>query len=212
MADDSLPENQQWVIYQLRRPDGGVFYIGATKDLPRRLKEHRSVLGRDVVAETLERGVGPGRKEAEHRWIERFRAAGHTLLNKTAGGNGQQTLSPEAREALSRSTRGKKKSAEHRAKIGAAHRGKPKRWTPEGKASLREKGREASRKFWDDPSEAQLAAIAEGRKRGWDKISPEERSRRASERNKKVSRSLAAREHRIYRKRWARGEYDWYEI
>lgn len=179
MADQPIPENTEWVIYELHRPGGQIFYVGATVNLKRRLKEHRIVYGGDVIAEILKRGSGPGRNEAEHWWIERFRAAGYKLENKTDGGNGLQTTSSETRAKLSRINKGKKLSPEHREKIGLAHRGKPKNWSAEGA----ERRQETQYKKGHKNTPEQLAAVKKAIRKYWDAIPPETRTQMASEMN-----------------------------
>lgn len=120
-----------WVVYCLIATDGTPFYVGVTRNLARRLKEHRTVLGYKPLYRELEHGTSD-RGEAEHRWIETMRADGFVLTNKTMGGNGGQSLSPESRQLVGAFHKGRPKSDAHRARIKAALIGNTPAWTPEG--------------------------------------------------------------------------------
>jgi predicted GIY-YIG superfamily endonuclease len=125
---------KDFIIYGLHFPDRPICYVGVTNNLDRRLKEHRSRLGRGVSAEVLETGYGTRieRAVAEHRWIEHFRQAGHKLYNLTEGGDGAETLSAEVRAKISERHKGKVVSEETRRKMSVAQKGKKKNWTAEG--------------------------------------------------------------------------------
>jgi len=144
---------------------------------------------------------------AERDFIKYYRRLGCRLINKTDGGDGAPgfRFNAKQRKALSLRTKqyfatappevlekirkmaaqlgAKPKSLLHRARISAGHKGKPKHFSSEMLQHLRETGKEASLRFWANPSAEALAAMEAARARGWAKIPPEERSRRATERN-----------------------------
>lgn len=193
MADESVPEERAWVIYELHMLGGLTFYVGATSNLKRRMKEHRQTFGSEIRADILKRSSGPGRLQAEHWWIERFRAAGYPLTNKTVGRNGNQGLSDESRALVSAFHKGRPKSPEHRAKIGAANRGKPRNWSPEGRARVEATQFKPGHRNTPEQLEVMLAAT----KGWWASIPPEERSQMISELNVKIWRDPEARARRI---------------
>ena len=126
-------------IYALVDEWGGPRYVGQTTlTLAQRLARHlassrsrhreldrwvRSCPGVSIVP--LE--VNPrDADEAERRWIRNMRTGGINLLNRSDGGRRAATglrHTAETRARLSEARRGKPLSAEHRRKLSAAHRG-----------------------------------------------------------------------------------------
>jgi len=141
------------------------------------MREHRRAFGRGFVITILETGDSIEWRDAEHRWIAKMRAAGVALLNKTAGRNGVESLSKEAREKLSRWGRGRKKPDGHGAKVSAAQKGVPKTLTPEGRERLRDAGRRSGHRWKCLSAEGRAAHSARSREQ-WAALSPEERVRR----------------------------------
>jgi group I intron endonuclease len=146
-------------IYALYDPrDGTLRYVGKSKNLARRIKNHRNEkgerrknrwfrllisLGLEPKISVLEQVSEAAWQERECWWIKHFRENGCDLLNHTDGGEGlngasaetrakmsalmkkrwkepafrMQILTPERALRLSISHRGKKKTAEHVAKL-----------------------------------------------------------------------------------------------
>jgi hypothetical protein len=140
-----------WVIYTLSDPrDGAVRYVGVTHQRLRvRLNGHlrlaqkgalyhtaawiRALLRDNLLPEAtvIETGEGSGWGVAEVRWITHYRTQGCQLTNLTDGGEGcpGHTVSADARARISAARKGKPLSQEHRAKVAAGNRGK--RMSPE---------------------------------------------------------------------------------
>lgn len=168
----------RWVIYVLHDRDGRPDYVGATRNLPRRIREHKKERGYRPAATVLEEGSGRW-VEAEVRWIEHYRASGAILLNQVVGGNGCYTHSRATRARLSTIGRGLKKPAGFGASLSALTKGKPHNWTALGRAAARA----TEFKPGNQPPEKTEKARLAGVKRWWANVSPEERSRMARERN-----------------------------
>lgn len=156
-----------WWIYVLIDPrDGRVRYVGKTERPKNRLASHLSPSrfrqqenhrtawigsllrsGLKPIFKLIDAGIGDGWAEAERAWISEFRANGADLVNGTDGGEGTMgrrvPLSPE-----------------HRAKIGAANRGKKR--TPEMCEANRQRnlGRSLS-----EESRKKMSAAARGKKK-----------------------------------------------
>lgn len=150
-----------WIVYCLIAEDGTPYYVGVTRTLARRMKEHRGTLGHKPLYRELEHGTSD-RGEAEHRWIEKFRADGFVLTNKTADGNGGQGLGVEARALVSAFQKGRPKSVEHRARIKAALKGNTPAWTPEGLERAKTSRFQPGHKNWDNLTEEQRARVTSG--------------------------------------------------
>lgn len=150
-----------WTVYCLIAEDGTPHYVGVTRTLARRMKEHRGTLGHKPLYRELEHGTSD-RGEAEHRWIEKFRADGFVLTNKTAGGNGGQGLGVEARALVSAFQKGRPKSVEHRARIKAALKGNTPAWTPEGLERAKTSRFQPGNNNWDNLTEEQRARVTSG--------------------------------------------------
>lgn len=170
MADfDSLYESdprqpEPVAIYALYRPGDDVFYVGATKDQKRRLKEHRTRFGREVRMVILEVVEGDWRPR-EHFWIDVCREADLNLANLTESGDGYETLSAALRAQISERMKGRPVSEETRRKMSAATKGKPHNWTREGKLRAAETQIKPGSKPWNtftpDMTETEKEAIRE---------------------------------------------------
>jgi hypothetical protein len=170
-----------WVIYLLRNEQGEPCYVGATRDLARRMREHKKERGFRPAVEILEEGSGRW-VEAEVRWIEHYRAEGWPLDNRVRGGNGCYTHSRATRALLSALGRGRPKPPGHGAKLSAITRGVPHNWAPGARA----RSAETQFKPGQHPSAKNQAAKVAGCKRWWSDIPAEERSRMATERNQRA--------------------------
>lgn len=122
--------------------DGELRYIGQTiMSLAKRLSchiadarkrsNHRHHWINSVIAAGHQILISPLMKnavlhEAEIETIAKYKALGYRLVNQTAGGEGTMGCvpTPEARKNISAAIKGKLKSKEHLANIGAAQRGK----------------------------------------------------------------------------------------
>lgn len=146
----------KWIIYALRRGTRPPFYVGVTKDWRRRLKEHKAFFGSRIILDLLEKGDSDKveRDKAEHYWIDAYRKLGYKLANKTEGGDGVETISAEARAALSKRWKGRIVSPEHRAIISATHKGKVL------SAETREKLSAAAKRQFADPDSRQAHSEA----------------------------------------------------
>lgn len=127
-------------IYGMRDPrePSVTRYVGQTIHalkcrLDRHLRAKRTYHAARWVRSLLAKGVRPeifpleqvavnDADAAEVRWIANLRANGHALTNCTDGGHGSRNASAETRAKLSRAMRGRPKTPEHRANMSAAHR------------------------------------------------------------------------------------------
>lgn len=130
----------------------------------------------------LETGHSIEWRVAEHRWIERFRAEGRLLLNRTAGGEGVQTLSAGARQRLSEYGSGRPKSPSHRAKISAAQKGQAKQWSEEGQKRVVASRFKPGHNNWEKLTAETKASVIRRSKEQWNVIPAAERSGKARER------------------------------
>lgn len=114
-------------------------------------------------------------KEAEIFWISYLRFLGARLTNATSGGDGVHDPSPETREKMGDSCRGKKRTftSEHKAKIAAANRERATDpvWLAQARENL-EKNRNVNGHAWK--AESRLKASAAQQRRSMRKT-PEER-------------------------------------
>lgn len=145
------------------KASGIVGYVGATANLPRRVKQHLSgrsnhrkdiwlaSLGYNVDFVVLEKVESGMRDEAERYWVEHYRRVGVDLYNETDGGSGMlgRPHKETTKQRISKGNRGKKRtsemvaamelrvsnpSPETRERMSAAKRGK--RLDAEAKANL----------------------------------------------------------------------------
>jgi len=159
----------KFIIYALTDPDGAVRYIGKSCSglaRPRR-HGHPSELAKDVgykgnwIRSLREQGQDFGIRVLEEvsdeaqlsareiAWIAEGRAQGWRLTNLTDGGDGLRGVkrgpfSEEWKRKLSEAHRGKTHSAETRAKMSAAHTGKPKAPEAAKKSGEARRGRRLS--------------------------------------------------------------------
>jgi general stress protein YciG len=126
--------SKTWTIYALARL-GEVFYVGASQNMPLRIKDHRKRFGKDIDVLALEE-CGSNWRDREHYWIAHHRNLGCALLNKTAGRNGGEGLSDQTRAKLSAKKRGVPKARAHAAKISMSQKGQARNWSPEGAAKV----------------------------------------------------------------------------
>lgn len=182
-------------IYSLSDPrDGAIRYVGFTRNLARRRREHRR-LGRrhtcfewaaelrradlEPVMEVLEECDFDNRGDREIFWIAEMHRRGEPLLNRSGGGDGaaRTVVLESTRRKLSRASRGRPKPEGFGARLSAVTKGRPHSWTPEGRA------RASATQF--KPGRAGDAMISEEGKRiraeklraYWDSFSEEERFR-----------------------------------
>jgi hypothetical protein len=193
------------LIYGLTNGSGDVFYVGGTNDLRRRLNEHKKRLGYLPHATVLEL-TGPDWRDAEHRWIEKFRGDGVPLTNKTAAGGGYQTHGEHARRLLSEAAKGKPKTAEHRANMSTGRKGLKYDWTEEGVARATTRFQPGENTFERMSEEAQAKHRKDSSERA-KALPSEERSRRNS-----VAWANMTEEQRVARGRAiAEGQREWRE-
>lgn len=186
---------RQILIYALFDPrePGRIRYVGKAKDISERMKGHiylakvkptnqrlcwiKSLLVAGVFPQTVILEQVPGDtpwQAREQFWIAMFRAAGHALTNTTDGGDGgassrgkkRPPRSPEHCAKIAAWHKGRRASAETRAKMSAARKGK--KHSPEHiahrAAALRGKTRSAASRLRMSLSrrayvEKQIAAI-----------------------------------------------------
>ena len=133
----------------------------------------------------LERGHSIEWRDAEHRWIESFRASGAQLRNKTEGRNGVELLGREARAKLSKALKGVPKSPEHSEKIAAAQRGMKRNWSKDGEVVVRKTQFHPGHRTWEKISPEARESHNKAAREQWDAIPKETRSARAHERSMK---------------------------
>jgi hypothetical protein len=135
----------QFYIYLHCKPDGTPFYVGkGTKkrahNLANRTEWHKRLVAKYGVKIVL--FPMPSEQVAfdnEIVWIAALRSSGFELCNLTDGGEGPSgfTHSETTKKQLSKSHHGKKFTAEHKARIGDALRGKKRPpFSDEWKAKL----------------------------------------------------------------------------
>ena len=210
---------QIWYIYGLADPETPVVrYVGKTNDPCARLRNHLSDArkgGRNHRARWLakilreggmprviicEVGFGVGAAEAERKWIAHYRRLGNPLVNSSDGGDGSPGYvhSPEVREKIrknlldrpapsadtrakiSRANKGKRRSLTTRVKMSVAQRGLKKALTDNGRRRLQESA-QRSRTI---AGEERMAAVARETISAFNNSqSHEQRSARATEVN-----------------------------
>ena len=133
--------SRKYTIYALLAPDSDeVRYIGITvKPIKRRLQEHilAARRGERTYRACWIRSIAPIEpdiceveqtedREREKYWIKEYRKIGHCLTNLTAGGDGAPpglNFTPEHRAKISAALKGRPKSDEHRKKLSEAKKG-----------------------------------------------------------------------------------------
>jgi hypothetical protein len=179
-----------WSIYVITNIPGGL-YIGGTRNIERRMREHKRILRTTPEYKVLETGGSDNWRPAEHSWIERYRAdASIVLLNKTAGGNGGETLSAETRRKLSIAKKGRSKPPGFGAKISAARKGRPQNWTIEGAARLAQ----TQFKVGVPHTAEERSRISNDLRKRWSAVSPETRSAMSTALNNAVWAKRSAEE------------------
>lgn len=194
------------IIYGLFDPrDGTLRYVGKSlKGAADRLASHlcpsslrdrtkkngwlKSLLKKSLRPEweVLDRPQLNGLNEAEQFWIAYYKSIGCELLNMTPGGDGHhgRIYSPELREKIGAAQRGKPKpkhSAETRAKMSAAHKGRKATAETRAKMSAAQRGikhtpesieamREVHRANWSKPGYAEKMSRAHGCRPFWDHL------------------------------------------
>lgn len=107
-------------IYYLHRGDNIPFYIGKTKNLSDRLREHKNTKG-ECFIEILDKVSINEWIEKEKFYIKKYTDLGYTLINQNLGGGGSKTgtkkHTEESKEKLKISRLGKKLSKKTKNKI-----------------------------------------------------------------------------------------------
>jgi hypothetical protein len=162
------------IIYYLHRGDKVPFYVGKTKNLKNRLNTHKSIFGKNIYIECIDKV--DDWKYWEKHYITLFKNLGYILENKNKGGGGPSegvvfpkerkqkigqankgTIHPiEGRLATSQKLKGRKLSPEQVEKIRLAKTGKPnpKKGKPDGpkpNVSKAHKGRVSPNKGKGNP-------------------------------------------------------------
>lgn len=182
----AIDDDRPTYIYLLEDPSGKSLkkYVGMSVVPTGRLKGHlgaarageltykarwvKSLLARGVepklsiLEEVLPGGDFAG---AERRWIARLRSEGVTLTNLTDGGEGTPglTLTPEHRAKIGAAQKGRKHSPESIAKVAAFHKGRKR--TNETRARMSAATRGKKRGPHSSEHRAKLAASKIGKKR-----------------------------------------------
>jgi hypothetical protein len=156
-------------IYAILDGTGAVVWVGASSDPKRRLREHRRKRGFGDPALTLlileENPASP--VDAEARWIAHYRALGAPLRNKADRGKADAAGLQRLREYARRP-----KSAETRARMSAALKGRPRNWSEEGRKRV-----EATQFRKGGPPKTATDPVARANHQAamqehWDKIPP----------------------------------------
>jgi len=132
----------KYSIYSFLTPDG-LCYVGASRNVPRRMREHAAKLGFKPTPTILET-CGDDWRDREHHWIEQYRLRQLPMANRTAGRNGCEGHSDATRRVLSEKLRGRMPSeatlkAARAARTGSVHSEETRR-----KMSEAAKGRPAN--------------------------------------------------------------------
>jgi len=98
----------------------------------------------EPVMSVLEEGCGEGWVDAEKKWIGYYRESGIVLVNGTDGGDGACNPSAEVRAKISLANRGKTVTTETREKLANASRGRPCTQDARIKISMAKKGKSMS--------------------------------------------------------------------
>jgi hypothetical protein len=107
-------------IYYLHKGDNIPFYIGKTRNLSKRLREHKNKKG-ECFIEVLEEVNIDEWVEKEKSYIKKYLDLGYILTNQNFGGGGSKTgtkkHSKESKLKISKSRKGKKLSQKTKDKI-----------------------------------------------------------------------------------------------
>lgn len=165
---------------------GYIDYVGRTRDLRRRMQEHRKSLAftRRPQFVIFEYGDGNARK-AELRWFAEMEKLGVELRNKIRHDScGCETHSELTRRLLSEKGCGRVVSETTRHKLSESLRGVEHVFTPDGlERSEKTRFKKGVHTFSALSIKSQQH-IREASQKQWDGVSEEERSARASERNR----------------------------
>ena len=116
---------EKYYIYTLSINES-IFYIGKTKDLNKRLANHKITYGKNILLEVLDET--DDWRWCEMFWIEQFRQWGFNLSNKNKGGGGRDYLTEETKIKISiNQPKTKKRSPETNIKIGLSNKGLKKK-------------------------------------------------------------------------------------
>ena len=197
MGTASVPKRTDFYVYALFKADGRVFYIG--KGTGRRWTAHErqpdnSIKSKIIRKTKADLGFLPKEKlienltdeEARRCEVDLIRLVGRwplgPLVNHTDGGDGMANPSEETRQKLRLSRLGKKRTAEHCARIGLAQVGKklsPEFLTRIGSWNKGRKASEETRKKLSDARKgrqhspetcAKIGAAHRGRKKSPEQI------------------------------------------
>lgn len=179
-----MPVIAECFIYRLRRhKDGPVIYVGKTCRLRKRLNEHKQVFGNPLLMDVIASCHRQEEDAQERKWIAHYRSIGECEKNIANGGQGIDQHSQATRDKISKLSKGKPKPLDFGAKISAAIKGKPRNWTEEGEQRVRTTQFKKGEGRWDDLSKDLQEKFVAARKKQWDGISSEERTRMATKRN-----------------------------
>lgn len=142
-----MPSPRYFCVYLHCRPDGSPFYVGKGVSGRHRafeLKHNRNRYHQNIVAkygkENIEvlvfrRDSEQEALDTEIAWIKCLRDNGFKLTNMTDGGEGLSNPSDSVRQFLSKLHKGKKLSAEHKAKMSVSQKARYSKVARENKSS-----------------------------------------------------------------------------
>ena len=115
-----------YYIYTLAN-NNGIFYVGKTNNILKRLANHKITYGKNIKLEVLSE-THDSWKEEEKYWIEQLKQWGFILSNKNLGGGGPDFNSEETRLLISKNQpRTKYRNPETNIKIGLSNKGLKKK-------------------------------------------------------------------------------------
>jgi hypothetical protein len=115
-----------YYIYTLAN-NNGIFYVGKTNNISKRLTNHKITYGKNIKLEILSETLDSW-KEEEKYWIEQLKGWGFNLKNKNQGGGGPDFNSEETRLLISKNQPiTKYRNPETNIKIGLSHKGLKKK-------------------------------------------------------------------------------------
>jgi len=116
---------EKYYIYTLSK-DGLIFYIGKTLNLDKRLANHKTTYGNNILLEVLDETTNW--KSEEIFWIEQFKQWGFNLKNKNKGGGGRDYQTKEIKTKIGKNQpKTKSRNPETNIKIGLSHTGLKKK-------------------------------------------------------------------------------------